>query len=61
MDGKLLPDLNNHKFVDERVKIKEAIPTVRTTFSSSSFAKYLKSAITSKKVLIFHCQVGLKI
>lgn len=57
MDGKSIPDLNNQKFVDQRINIKEVIPNVKTTFPSSSFAKYLKSA-TSSKTIVFKIKIN---
>jgi hypothetical protein len=49
VDGRVVPDLNNQKFVDQRINIKEVIPNVKITFSGSSFSKYLKSATSSMK------------
>ncbi len=53
MDGRVVPDLNNQKFVDQRINIKEVIPNVKITFSGSSFSKYLKSATSSMKFFKF--------
>jgi hypothetical protein len=55
VDGKALPDLNNQKFVDQRLRIKDAISTVKSTFSSTSVMKYLKTASngTDKNYPIF--------
>ena len=57
VDGRVVPDLNNQKFVDQRINIKEVVPSIKITFSGSSFSKYLKSATSSTKIEIEFCEI----
>lgn len=47
VDGKILSDLNNQKFVDPRIKIKEAIANAKI-IPSATIMKYLKAPSNGK-------------